>query len=71
MWFGPENNGDPDAPHGLAGLVMAACYAPLLAWGPMLGIVTVAYYVRRRRHSSLPTSESGLRYETQGRVMRR
>ena len=56
MWFGPENNGDPDAPHGFAGFVMAACYAPLLAWGPLLGIVTVAYYVRRRRHSVLTTS---------------
>lgn len=49
MWFGPENNGDPDAPHGFAGFVMAASYAPLLAWGPLLGAVTVAYYVRRRR----------------------
>ena len=25
-----------------------ACYGPLLAWGPLLGIVTVAYYRRRR-----------------------
>lgn len=49
MWFGPENNGDPEAPHGVAGFVMAACYAPLLAWGPLLGAVTVAYYRRRRR----------------------
>lgn len=49
MWFGPENNGDPDAPHGFAGFVMAAAYAPMLAWGPLLGAVTAAYYVRRRR----------------------
>lgn len=49
MWFGPENNGDPHAPHGVAGFVMAACYAPLLLWGPLLGAVTVAYYRRRRR----------------------
>lgn len=49
MWFGPQNNGDPDAPHGLAGFIMAACYAPLLAWGPLLGAVTVSYYLRRRR----------------------
>jgi hypothetical protein len=48
MWFGPENNGDPDAPHGLAGFVMAVAYAPMLAWGPLLGAVTFAY-VRRRR----------------------
>lgn len=49
LWFGPENNGDPDAPHGFAGVVMALCYAPMLAWGPLLGAVTVAYYLRRRR----------------------
>ena len=46
-WSSPENMGDPDAPQGLAGLVMTACYAPLLAWGPLLAVVTVAY-VRRR-----------------------
>jgi hypothetical protein len=28
--------------------VVAACYAPLVAWGPLLGAVTVAYYRRRR-----------------------
>jgi hypothetical protein len=50
MWFGPENNGDPDAPHGVAGFVMAAAYAPMLAWGPLLAAVTIAY-VRRRRSS--------------------
>ena len=46
-WNGPDNNGDPDAPQGIAGLVMTAAYAPLLAWGPLLGAVTVAYWVRR------------------------
>lgn len=51
MWFGPENNGDPEAPHGFAGFIMAVCYAPLLAWGPLLAAVTVAYYRRRRRQS--------------------
>ena len=48
-WNGPDNNGDPDAPHGVAGLVMTAVYAPLLAWGPLLGAVTVAYWLRRTR----------------------
>ena len=48
-WSDPENMGDPDAPQGLAGLVMTACYAPLLAWGPLLAAVTVAYAVRRTR----------------------
>jgi hypothetical protein len=48
LWSTPANNGDPDAPHGVAGLVMTACYAPLLAWGPLLAVVTVGYVVRRR-----------------------
>jgi hypothetical protein len=56
MWFGPDNNGDPGAPHGLAGFVMAACYAPMLAWGPLLGAVTAAYYLRRRRPPARPKS---------------
>lgn len=49
MWFGPENNGDPDAPHGVAGFIMAAAYAPMLAWGPLVGAVTASYYARRRQ----------------------
>jgi hypothetical protein len=52
-WNGPENNGNPDAPQGLAGLVMTAAYAPLLAWGPLLALVTVAYW-RRRRSAPAP-----------------
>lgn len=47
LWNGPENNGDPDAPQGLAGLVMTVCYAPLLLWGPLLAAVTVSYHRRR------------------------
>ena len=48
-WNSPENMGDPDAPHGFAGLVMTAVYAPMLLWPPLLLLVTVAYYRRRRR----------------------
>ncbi|MFF2079888.1 hypothetical protein ACFVXG_34655 [Kitasatospora sp. NPDC058162] len=40
--------GIPGAPTGPALLLMDACYAPLLLWGPLLVIVTVAYYRRRR-----------------------
>ena len=47
LWNGPENMGDPDAPQGLAGLVMTACYAPMLAWPPLLAALTVAYWRRR------------------------
>ncbi|MEV0989558.1 hypothetical protein [Streptomyces sp. NPDC049949] len=28
--------------------VMTACYMPLVAWGPLLAFVTVAYHRRRR-----------------------
>lgn len=37
----------PDFPHGTAGLVMDACYAPLLAWGPLVVLTTLAYARRR------------------------
>jgi len=47
LWNGPDNMGDPDAPQGLAGLVMTACYAPMLAWPPLLAALTVAYWRRR------------------------
>lgn len=50
-WSDPGNMGDPAAPHGTKGLIMTAAYAPLLLWGPLLAIVTVAYY-RRRKHAS-------------------
>lgn len=48
LWNGPENTGDPDAPQGLAGWIMTACYAPQLAWPPLLAVVTVVYWRRRR-----------------------
>jgi hypothetical protein len=35
------------APTGPALVVMDACYAPLLLWGPLLGVVTISYYRRR------------------------
>lgn len=28
---------------------MNACYVPMLLWGPLLAVVTVAYCVRRRQ----------------------
>ncbi|MEV0530328.1 hypothetical protein [Kitasatospora sp. NPDC050463] len=33
----------PEAPHGTAGLIMTLCYLPLVAWGPLVAVVTVAY----------------------------
>ncbi|MFD7452601.1 hypothetical protein [Kitasatospora sp. NPDC059827] len=41
--------GAPGAPTGPALFLMDACYAPLLLWGPLLAVVTLAYYRRRRR----------------------
>lgn len=35
--------------HGWQAVAFAVAYAPLLAWGPLLGIVTVHYYRRRGR----------------------
>jgi hypothetical protein len=41
---------DPsEAPQGLAAWVMGLCYAPMVAWGPLLAAVTIAYYRRRTR----------------------
>ncbi|WP_406091845.1 hypothetical protein [Kitasatospora purpeofusca] len=43
---------DPEAPQGLAGVVMTLCYLPLVAWGPLVAAVTFAYARRtlgRRR----------------------
>ncbi|WP_245766853.1 hypothetical protein [Streptomyces colonosanans] len=39
--------GAQGAPTGPALVVMDACYAPLLLWGPLLGVVTISYYRRR------------------------
>jgi hypothetical protein len=37
------------SPSGAAAWLMTATYAPLLAWGPLLGVTTLAYLRRRRR----------------------
>ncbi|MER5865856.1 hypothetical protein [Kitasatospora sp. NPDC002040] len=50
-WYGPDAMGSPEAPQGAAGLVMTLCYVPLLAWGPLLAVVTVDYYRRARAGS--------------------
>ncbi|MEV7187081.1 hypothetical protein [Kitasatospora sp. NPDC093102] len=43
---------DPDSPRGFAAVVMTLAYLPLVAWGPLLGAVTLDYArrtLRRRR----------------------
>ncbi|MGW4688939.1 hypothetical protein ACWEPM_29160 [Streptomyces sp. NPDC004244] len=42
----------PDAPGQATGLASAwfyACYVPLMLWGPLLAVLTAAYWRRRRR----------------------
>ncbi|MFJ7249506.1 hypothetical protein ACIQWA_33420 [Kitasatospora sp. NPDC098652] len=49
-WAG--NLAEADSPHGLGALVMTLAYLPLVAWGPLLGAVTIDYARRtlwRRR----------------------
>lgn len=49
-WAG--NLADADSPHGFGALVMTLAYLPLVAWGPLLGAVTIDYARRtlwRRR----------------------
>ncbi|MEV5706545.1 hypothetical protein [Actinoallomurus sp. NPDC052274] len=35
--------------HGWQSVVLVVAYGPLVAWGPLLGLLTVHYYRRRRR----------------------
>ena len=46
------------SPTGPAAALMTAAYAPLLAWGPLLAVTTLAYWLRRRRQP-LTTSVRG------------
>ncbi|WNF29120.1 hypothetical protein RI138_21105 [Streptomyces sp. C11-1] len=48
-WNSVENMRAPGSPEGGLYWLMTACYLPLLAWGPLLAVVTAAYYRRRRR----------------------
>ncbi|MGW6915603.1 hypothetical protein ACWGB8_17555 [Kitasatospora sp. NPDC054939] len=52
---GPLAN--PDFPQGTARQVMLACYAPMLAWGPLVAVLTVAY--SRRAAEQRPSKATG------------
>ncbi|MFJ1568612.1 hypothetical protein ACIOG8_31120 [Streptomyces erythrochromogenes] len=43
-----NDNGDSGPTGGPAAWALWAAYAPLLAWGPLLAVLTVAYHRRRR-----------------------
>ncbi|WP_374215252.1 hypothetical protein [Streptomyces sp. NEAU-Y11] len=55
-WNAPENLAEISDPYGPLYWLQTACYAPLLAWGPLLGFVTVAYYRRRRAAERRPSA---------------
>ncbi|MEV7023568.1 hypothetical protein [Kitasatospora sp. NPDC093558] len=47
-----RNLAEPDSPHGFAAVMMTLAYLPLVAWGPLLGVVALDYARRtlwRRR----------------------
>lgn len=41
----------PDFPQGTARTIMNVCYAPLLAWGPLVMAVIIDYARRRKAES--------------------
>ncbi|GAA4239492.1 hypothetical protein GCM10022254_59820 [Actinomadura meridiana] len=43
-------------PTGFQKVVMTAAYAPLLAWGPLLAVLTVHYFLRRRTARAVPAT---------------
>lgn len=45
-----------DSPDGIAAMVMTLAYAPFLAWGPLLAILTVHYYRRRMTRRPFPSA---------------
>ncbi|MEV8638330.1 hypothetical protein AB0395_42425 [Streptosporangium sp. NPDC051023] len=59
-WLGRTLQGDalpPDFPlnfRNWQGVLAIAAYVPLLAWGPLLALVTVAYHHRRTRVGGAP-----------------
>jgi hypothetical protein len=51
----PDLPGCPSPLDGPGAWVAVASYAPLLAWGPLLVVVTVAYYRRRTQATTAPS----------------
>ncbi|MFG2990674.1 hypothetical protein ACGFZK_15540 [Streptomyces sp. NPDC048257] len=49
FWNG-VNAGDPTAPRGLGYWAMTLSYVPVLLWGPLLAVLSAAYWCRRRTH---------------------
>lgn len=64
VWIAGEDEGLP----GAARTVMGLAYAPLLAWGPLLAVVAVAYLRRRRRPASGPADDPAARSSARERM---
>ncbi|WP_446665310.1 hypothetical protein [Flexivirga sp. B27] len=55
---GASNDTTGMVTHGWQTVAFAVSYLPLVAWGPLLGALTVHYYRRRRPQTQAPTTES-------------
>ena len=51
----PDLPGCPSPLDGPGAWVAVASYAPLLSWGPLLMVVTIAYYRRRTHTTTVPS----------------
>ncbi len=47
VWVLSGADADPNFPEGGAAVVMSLTYVPMLAWGPLLALATLAYHRRR------------------------
>ncbi|MER5867173.1 hypothetical protein [Kitasatospora sp. NPDC002040] len=68
---GPVSDQGESMPHSGPGFwLLLACYLPLLAWGPLLAAVTVAYHRRRRGagRAAVAQSSDGSAGRSAGRV---
>ncbi|MUN38704.1 hypothetical protein [Actinomadura litoris] len=53
---------DPNFPEGTAAVVMSLTYVPMLVWGPLLALATLAYHRRRAAvRAEVPLRRSGVR----------
>jgi hypothetical protein len=48
--------GSPSQATGWEAAWFCLCYAPLLLWGPLLAVLTVAYWKRRRAAEKVPAA---------------
>ncbi|MEV0954022.1 hypothetical protein [Promicromonospora sp. NPDC050249] len=59
VWSGTTSGGlDYFFPTVAQKVILLVCYVPLLAWGPLLGVLTVAYF--RRRTPAPPVEVGGV-----------